>query len=142
MPRTPDPAQMAKNWQAGMAQGAGKYKAGVQNFQGNPMALAAAKVADGTYLAAVQEAVSSGRMVARLNAVDPGFWKSQASGAGAAAWAAGSAKGLPKYMRAVQSLAPAYARASADAAAATGPLAKVAAAINALRAAVGKPPIA
>lgn len=141
MARTPDPATMAKNWAAGMSAGSGKYKAGIMAVSVNPMALAAAKVTDGTFLSAVSEAVTSGRMVARLNAADPSFWKSQASGAGAAAWAASSTKGLPKYTKAAAALAPAYAAASSAAAAAVGPLEKVRAAINALKSAVGKPTI-
>ena len=141
MSKTVDPNKMVKNWSTGMAQGAQKYKDGIAGTTVNPMALAAAKVADGTYLAAVSDAVNSGRMVAALNAADPAFWKAQAMGAGATAWAAGGQKGLPKYQKKAQALAAAATAASAAAAGATGPLEKVRASINAFKTAFGKTPI-
>lgn len=141
MPRTPNPASMSKNWRAGMSQGAAKYKQGIADCQVNPMQLAAAKVADGTYLAAVTDAVNSGRMVNKLNAADPAMWKANASGAGASAWSASIAKGGPKYDAQVSKLAAAGAAASQAAAQATGPLAKVQASINAMKQAFGKSPI-
>ena len=85
-------AQIAQAWQQGMAGKTGNYTAGIQNCNVNPMALAAAQVdtAVANYANAAQ------RMAANLNATPVAFWKSQAA-AGAAKWAAGASKGLPKY---------------------------------------------
>ena len=139
MAKQVDAGQMASAWQAGMARSAGKYKEGVSRVTENPMAKAAAKVADGTW--AANTAAAAPRLQSALAQADFGFWKSQASGPGAAAWAASASKGLPKYQRKAAALAAAASAASSAADAATGPLEKVRAAINAFKTAFGKSPI-
>jgi hypothetical protein len=96
-------AQIAQAWQAGMAGKAGNYSTGVQNTTVNPMALAAAQVdkAVANYSAAAPQ------MAAKLNATPVAYWKSQ-SVAGAQKWAAGAAKGLPKYTAAMTKLTAIY----------------------------------
>lgn len=139
MSKSPDAAAMVKDWKAGMQTGATKWADRIQRYNGNPMALAAAAVQDGRYLTAITEAVSSGRMVAKLNAIDPSFWKSQCQRAGVAAFAAGASKGAPKYERAAAKIAQAAAAGSQAASAVTGAMAKVQANMAAICATWGVP---
>lgn len=136
----------ASNWAAGMnATGQAKYKQKVGAYQGNPMAMAAAPAAQQKYLSSVTDAVQSGRMAAKLNAVDPNFWKSQTTGAGATNWLNSATKGKPKYVAFAQKWAPTWAQAQQAAAAIPhdGTLASAAARVMAvmqvMRAAAGKP---
>ena len=85
-------AQIAQAWQQGMAGKQANFAAGIDATTVNPMALAAAKADE----AVANYAAAKDRMVAGLNNTPLGFWKSQAK-AGAGKWAAGAAKGLPKY---------------------------------------------
>jgi|HubBroStandDraft_6_1064221.scaffolds.fasta_scaffold234291_2 hypothetical protein len=94
--------QAASNWKSGMAQGGGKWAAGVQNCTVNPMALAA-----GAMDKAVQNYTAAApRMAAALSAYPVGNWKAAcAAPTATAAYAAGGTKGLPKYTNAVTKLA-------------------------------------
>lgn len=85
-------AEIAQNWQQGMAAKGAKYSQGIQNTTVNPMQLAAAQ-AD---TAVANFAAARDRMVANLNATPVAFWKSQAV-ASQAKWQQGATKGLPKY---------------------------------------------
>src|ERR1700737_3502815 len=86
--------QITANWIAGMQSGTAqaKYKQGIANFQGNPMALAATDAANAKLLRRVQESISSGKRNASLNAADVGMWKANAMGVGATNLGAGALK--------------------------------------------------
>lgn len=100
-------AEAAANWQTAMQGGtaAAKYKAGVQGYQGNPMAEAATPDAMQRYQDGVNNSVSSGRRQAALQSADPNSWRNNAMNAGAQNLARGVSKGLPKYTNKAQKLA-------------------------------------
>jgi hypothetical protein len=91
-------------------QAAAKYKQGVQNYQGNPMAEAAKPESQALYLQNTSDAVNSGRMAARLNATDPNSWKQNALNIGAANLANGAKKGAPKYQKMADKLSSVWAQ--------------------------------
>lgn len=143
--KTPD--QMAKAWGDAMARPdtAQKYRDGINGTTVNPMAEAAKPDAEARYLAAVTDASTSGRRAAKLNAANPATWKANATGVGAAALSSGATKAKSKVQAHFQRFQPVYQQAS-DAAKSSkagggSPLARVAAAINVMRAAAGKPAI-
>lgn len=135
MARTPDAAKMTDAWAKGMSAGASKWASGVQAYQGNPMAMAAAKVKDGTWIANCTAAQD--RMAARLSATDVGFWKSQTQAA-TASFSQGATKGKVKYQRQAAALAQAAAAGSSAAAGVNDWLEKVRVNANAFRQAFGK----
>lgn len=128
-------AQIAANWQKGMAGAGAAFSAGTGAVTSSPMAAAAA--ASTKAVANYSASLTSGQWAAALNNVPLAFWKSQCAGA-AARLASGATKGLPKYQAAIGKLIPVYAamRQAADAAG-SDPVAKFAAA-NALMVAAGK----
>jgi hypothetical protein len=115
-----------------------KYKNGINATTVNPMAEAASDAAMTKYEQNVMASVTSGYRRNKLMAADPGQWKTNAI-AGAAGLGSGAQKKKAKFLRAMQTMAPAYQAASQAAHAVTGIQAKVMAAINALRTAAGKP---
>lgn len=100
--------QAADNWKNAMANPATaqRYKDGIANFQGNPMALAATNDAQQRYMQNTAAAVTSGRMAAKLNATDPNTWRSNAQNFGAQKLAMGGQKGYAKAQKAFAMLAP------------------------------------
>lgn len=112
-----DPQQAADNWVAAMQspQTAAKYKQGISGYTGNPMAEAAKQLPK--YLARVTEAVSSGKMAARLNAANPATWKQNALTIGASALVSGATKAKAKVLTTFQRLKPFWDQAQAAAAA-------------------------
>lgn len=120
------------------------YKAGVQGFSGNPMALAASPTAQARYLNSVTAAVQSGRMAAKLNAVPASYWQSQSLASGAMNLAAGARKGSAKQLAAAQRLQAIQQQASDAAAAipsdgtAATAIAKFSAALQIMMSAKGK----
>lgn len=106
--------QAADNWSASMqsTQTQNKYKNGITNFQGNPMALAAAPDAQTLYKEATAAAVDSGRMAAKLNAVPVSRWKDNAINIGASQLAVGARKALAKMQSHFQRWMPIYGQAS------------------------------
>jgi gamma-glutamyl:cysteine ligase YbdK (ATP-grasp superfamily) len=137
-------SDLADSWVAGFTpQAAQKIKKKVQALNVNPMQLAATAEAQQKYLTSVTEAVGTpgqGRMAQALNNADVNMWKTNTSDT--TAWSNSKTKGKAKYQKKMDKMSAVYAQASAAAAAVTGPLEKVAASINTMRAAVGKPPIA
>jgi hypothetical protein len=136
---------MAQNWAAAMRDGntANKYKAGIQAFQGNPMALAAADDAEQRYLTNVQNSVNSGKRRNALNAVPVERWRSNAMTIGANLLSTGAQRAMDKVTAHFNRWAPIYAQASAAAQALPkGGLAnamnRVQAAISVLMAAAGR----
>lgn len=104
---TKSAAQAGANWISAMqgGQAATKYKQGVQNYNGNPMAEAAKPESQALYLQNTADAVNSGRMAARLNGADPNSWKQNALNIGAQNLANGAKKGAPKYQKMADKLA-------------------------------------
>lgn len=94
------PEQMAQNWVTAMGSPATSqaYKAGIQNTEANPMQRAASQDAQAKYAQRTAEAVSSGRMAAKLNAVPKEYWQSQSVGIGAMNLANGGKKGQAKQL--------------------------------------------
>lgn len=105
-------AQAAANWQTAMTGGtaAAKYKAGIQNYSGNPMAAAASPESQALYAQNTAAAVNSGRMAAALNAASVDTWKNNAMTTGATNLAQGAKKGAPKYSAAANKLAGVWAQ--------------------------------
>jgi len=142
MPKTAD--QMATNWQQGMQNPstAQKYKQGIGNFQGNPMALAASPEATALYLSRIQMAVSSGKRANKLNAVPVERWRNNAMNIGANLLSSGANKAIDKVRTHFQKWAPIYQQASAAAHALpkggeANALARVQAAIHTMMVAAG-----
>lgn len=106
--------QIVSSWTTAMgsAQTAQKYKDGINNYQGNPMALAASTDAEQRYIAGVQNSVNSGRRAAALNAASPTVWKTNAVNIGAQRLQSGGQKGKARYQAAMQKWAPIYANIS------------------------------
>lgn len=104
--------QAADAWAAAMAnpQTAANYKAGINGFTGNPMALAAAPDAQQRYVMNTAAAVASGRMAQKLQAADPNAWKVNATTVGAQRLAGGAQKGKAKAQSAFNRLAPLWAQ--------------------------------
>lgn len=100
-------AQMAANWVKGMQSpsAAQNYKDAMQSLTVNPMELAAANLDKAA--ANFAQAVSSGRMAAKLRAVSMSAYK-QACVTGASRLASGATKGAPKQAAAAQRLQPIY----------------------------------
>lgn len=105
--------QAVANYLAGMANAGQKYTQGVQNFQGNPMALAAGADAQQRYLQNTAAAVNSGRMAAKLNAVPKQAWVDGAVQKGAQRLSTGAQLAKPKVMAHFNSWMPTYLQASA-----------------------------
>jgi len=134
------------NWNAGMRNPAtiSKYKAGIAAVTVSPTALAASSAAQQKYLSAVTQAVTSGRMAAKLNGVSLQQWQQQAQNIGANNLSMGAAKGLPKYTAFAQKWQPIWAQASQAAQAIPNDgsmqaaLARVQAAITVMKQAAGK----
>jgi hypothetical protein len=91
-----DAANQTKQWLAGMqTKGSTNYRTGVQNYQGNPMALAAAHA--GKWANSIQNAISNGSYVKGLNSADPNTWKQNALNFGADRLVTGAQKKQAKY---------------------------------------------
>lgn len=86
------------------------YEAGINAYQGNPMQAAAD--ADQKYLAAIQDAVQSGRRRAALLAVPAGVWKANAIGKGKQRLSSGAAAALPKVQAHFAKWTPIYQQVS------------------------------
>ena len=144
MPKTAD--QAFARWQQGMSspQASQNYVQGVQRFQGNPMALAAAPEALLRYAQHTAAAAQpGGRMAQGLNRADPNLWRTNATKVGAARLASGAQKGASKAQAAYTRLAPIWGqmRAAADALPKGGfanASARAAAALQVLMQATGK----
>jgi hypothetical protein len=131
------PEQMAQNWVTAMGSPStsASYKSGIQNTAVNPMQLAASQEAQDKYAAATAEAVRSGRMREKLNAVPKEYWQSQSMGVGASNLANGGKKGQAKqlaWFRRAVSIYP-QMRAAARAITGTGHAAAAAKSSAALR---------
>jgi hypothetical protein len=136
--------QITANWVAGMQSpnAQNKYKQGIANYQGNPMAQAASPAALDKYVRHVQESVASGKRAASLNAADPALWKTNAMTVGAPGLGAGALKKKAKHAKRMQGWQPIYQQASNAAAAVPDDgninQGKWAAAAQAMKAAKGK----
>lgn len=135
--------QISANWQAGMAGARNKYVQGIQALTSSPTAAAATDDAQQRYLANIQESVSSGRRAAALNAVSLQAFQAACIGKGADRLSSGATQGKQAHLSAMQKWAPIYAQASQAAAGVpkSDTLGRVRAAINAMKAAAGKPTI-
>ena len=110
--------QAFARWQQGMSspQASQNYIQGIQKFQGNPMALAAAPEALARYAAHTAAAAQpGGRMAAGLSRADPNLWRNNATKIGAQTLASGAQKGAAKAQAAYQRLAPIWSQMSAAA---------------------------
>ena len=101
------------NYQSGMAKAGPAYTKGIQNFNGNPMQLAATPQAMSNYQNGVMDSITSGRRANALNAADPAAWKSNAVTFGAPALATGAKKAEAKQRKKMAS-APALWQAQRD----------------------------
>lgn len=129
------PQQIAQRWSTGIAGAGQAYKDGIQGVTENPMAKAAANLDKAA--ARYQDAVSSGRMAASLNAVPVAFWKTQCSN-GASKLTSSGTKGAPKMEKFAKNATPIWQGMKAAAASAPDdPKAKFGAAIDVLMAAKG-----
>ena len=137
------PQQIADAWDAAMKDGRTqkKYRDGINNYQGNPMAQAATADALAKYQMACEVSVSSGRRAKALNDASVTDWKNNATTVGATNLGSGATKAKAKYTRKMQFWAGVYAQASSAAAGVTDPLGKVRAAINVMKEAAGLPAI-
>lgn len=139
-------AQAQTNWANAMSAPttAQKFTQGVQGVTQSPNAAAASPQAIQKYANSTAQAVASGRLAAGNQAVTLQQWQ-QAAAAGAASLASGASKGKAKYGVKAQQLQGAWqaARDAANAIPSDGTVAtavaKVQAAITAMKAAVGKP---
>lgn len=139
------PQQANANWKSAMQspQTSAKYTQGINSVQTSPNASAASAQAVAKYQAKTQEAVTSGRLAAANNAVPLDRWKS-AAGQGAARLSTGAANGSAKQLAAAQRMAPAWQAARDQAASIpddgseASALAKVAAAMRAMKQGAGK----
>lgn len=106
--------QMADAWSAAMgsATTATNYKQGIANCTVNPMAMAATADAQQRYASGTADAVASGRMAAKLNAVPVQVWKDNATNVGAQRFTSGATKAKSKVQRHFQQWAPIYQQAS------------------------------
>lgn len=127
------------NWKAAMTSGTArnKYVAGINAVTENPMEKAAAAVENGSYMAGVQAAISSGKMVRKLRGASLQNWKANATGPGANNLQSGATKGLAKMQAASQQIAAAGAAGKAAAAQVQGAEAKMLANMRAIKAAWG-----
>jgi hypothetical protein len=89
-------AQIAAKWQAGVQKSGAAWSSGIQNYQGNPMQMAAAQADK----AVANYAAAKDRMVAGLNNTPTTFWKSQ-SAASQSNYTQGATKGSPAYTKAI-----------------------------------------
>lgn len=139
-------ANAAQNWANAMrsAQTKANYIAGVNAVTVSPTSLAASPVAQQRYLTGTQNAVQSGYMAKKLNAVSLQSWQASASGMGATNLSNAATKGAAKVAANFQANAQVYMNASAAAAAipADGTIAtavaKVQASITAMKQGFGK----
>lgn len=115
MPKTPQ--QMATNWRSAMQnpQTSQKYKDGINNFQGNPMALAATPDAEARYLNGVQQSVASGKRTQKLQSVPVDRWKTNSVNVGSMQLSTGATKAMDKVSAHFQKWGPVYQQASAAA---------------------------
>ena len=128
-------AQMAANWVKGMQSPAAaqNYKDAMAALTVNPMELAAQNLDKGA--TNYQQAVSSGRMAAKLRGVSMSTYKA-ACAQGASRLASGATKGAAKQAAAAQRLQPVYdAMKQASIASGGTPGQKAAAAVDVLVAA-------
>lgn len=93
--------QAVANWLAQMGSATTKqnYVNGVNNFNGNPMAMAATPEAMQAYVDGVQRSVDSGRRAAGLNGASVADWKNNATTVGAQRLASGAQKAQAKYRK-------------------------------------------
>lgn len=141
MSRAPDPAAMTARFQAGISGAGTKYAAGVAATTVDPMAMAAARVDDGTWAANTTAAAS--RMSAKLKAVGKAGWQAAVAAYGASRYTSSASKAAAHYGAVASKLAASAGAASAAALAIpkSDPLGRVRAAINAQKTAWGKTPI-
>lgn len=138
-------AQANANWVGAMQSPttSAKYTQGVDAVTQSPNHAAASAEAQAKYAAKTQEAIASGRMAAANMAVSVDKWKS-ATKQGAARLSSGAANAREAHMRAANKMAPGW-QAARDAASSipsdgseASALAKVAAAMRAMKQAAGK----
>lgn len=103
-------AEVLKNWVDGMKNSTAKVKAGVMAMTENPLAKAAAK--QDSYLAGVQEAVSSGRYRDGLLSVPFTEWQTLTAEKGSARISAGVEAARPKMEKFFAQLLPFTAQVS------------------------------
>jgi hypothetical protein len=118
------------------------YTNGVQGYNGNPMQAAADQQA--LYLQNVTDAVNSGRMKAALLATPVATWKTNSTTKGAGRISAGAAAAQQKVVQHFQKFGPVYAAIKQQVSqmpkgGMANSLARVQAAITALKTAAGKP---
>ncbi len=89
-------SNIVKKWKTNAKQSAPSYIDGIRGTTVNPMQEAVKAIP--RYLQSVQEAVSSGRMQARLEAVSPAQWKDACEKIGAPRISSGIDKGEAKYL--------------------------------------------
>jgi hypothetical protein len=117
MAKSLDPSKVAQKWQSAMGspQTQQAYKDGVAAVQVSPTQQAAQQL--DRYLQGTSDAVNSGRMAARLNAVTLQQWQQQAQTIGAQRLSTGAQKGAAKYQAFTQKWAPVWQQQRAAAAA-------------------------
>lgn len=106
------PQQIADKWAANTGAATQAYTQGVQGFNGNPMAMAAA--ASDRYLAGVQNAVSSGKWQASLSGKSADYWKTAAVQKGAPRLASGANQAKPKFVSFMTKFLPVVQSAAAQ----------------------------
>lgn len=101
MPKTA--AQAVANWLSAMGSPTTrqKYIDGINGFNGNPMALAAAPDAMQAYIDGVTRSVTSGKRANALNNASVTDWKNNATSVGAQRLASGAQKSQAKYAKGI-----------------------------------------
>lgn len=133
---------LADRWKSAMQGGIAqqKYRDKINAYAGNPMELAAAAVDSGYW--AQRTTAAAGKMAKKLRAVQVGTWKANATGPGAQNMSTGATKGYAKMAAAESTIAAAGAAAKQAAhAAGTDPIARIRAALSAVKQAWGYGPM-
>jgi hypothetical protein len=143
MAKVLDPSTIAANWLSGMQsqKAQANYKSGTANPRRDPIAAAASPEGMQAYANGCAASVTNGRRAAGLAKTSMAAWSQACATKGAARLSTGAQASQAKYTSAMQKWAGVYSQASQAAAAVTGPLAKVQAAMNVLLAAAGKPTV-
>lgn len=104
MAKNMSPQEIADKWASQAGSASESYRRGVNRVTESPTAKAAQNLnkARNNY----NEAIDSGRMAARLNAVDISTWKNAASGKGASNYSTGISAGKNKMLAAMNKWTP------------------------------------
>ena len=125
---------LADRWANAMSGGLAqqKYRDKINAYAGNPMEAAAAAVDSGYWLQRVQ--ASAAKMAKKLRGVSVQTWKANATGPGATNMGTGALKGKAKMAAAESNIIAAGQAAKAAAhAAGTDPMARIRAALSAVK---------